>query len=142
MREMSRNAVIGMIFVIGLVSIGLSLKTSHDKGETNDKLIENQKCLTGYIAENSRVTKLRSTATAEATLATDKVINGMDTVFKGVRDLTVNPSDQETASRRYRMLLSDYGDKSDAYKRASAKLKKKRAENPLPELPATCSEVK
>lgn len=118
----------GALLLIGLASVGVSLKTSNDTGQTNDRLEETQRCQTAFLAENSRVSKLRSAATGQR----DEAINHL---LDGITKLSLNPDpDPERARETYQMLLSEY-------RVAAKKLRIERAKSPLPDLPASCSDL-
>lgn len=149
MRSIAPPWVWGSLVVVGLVSVGTSLDASHDTGNTNDKLklnqkmqLENQRCLLGYIAESSRVTKIRSEAAVKRDKAIDGVLGAVDDVLGGAADLALTPhTDPAKSQARYRELLAGYKSESTAYRASSAKVRSERAKNPLPELPATCAEI-
>lgn len=129
MREVSRPVTLVMLGVIGVASIGISLKSSHDQGRTND-------CLVTFIAENSRVSKLRAAANLKREQAVTDVLDG-------VAKLTLTPRSDDpakaerqakAASATYRQLLTDY-------QRKTAEVAVERAKNPLPDVPENCRSV-
>lgn len=110
-------------------SIGVSWKTSHDTRDTND-------CLVSYIAENSRVSKIRAAATMKREQAVTDLLDGIAKITLAERpeDPAKAAAQQARTTARYRQYLGEY-------QRATAEVAAERANNPLPNLPDNCDEA-
>lgn len=139
----------GAVVLIALGSVGGSFKAVHDQHSEASRLklivaqaVKNQACLTSFIAENSRVSKLRSAATAERDAANSIHDAAISQLLSGVADLSLDASvtpSQNAAG--YHALLKRYKQTATKYQVAADKLQKERAKNPLPDLPASCSDL-
>lgn len=109
----------GVILGMTLVSVGIGVKTTVDRNEDTN-------CLVGYIAENARVTKVRAAATLERDAAVDGLLQSVSKLVLG------KPSKNSSAQFRAAFL---------AYDRKTDDVQKKRAQNPLPDLPESCGDV-
>src|SRR5262249_48469681 len=107
------NGLTIFLVIIGVVSVGSSLKASHDTSSTNDRLCD-------YVRENARVSKVRSMATAERDAAIGAFLGGAGEL--GAKGAAPSP----------------FTALSQAYLVASDDLASARARNPLPEPPDDC----
>lgn len=121
---------LGVILLVGFASVGVSLNTSHDTHHTNA-------CLINYIAESSRVTKIRSAANMKREQAVSDLLDGVAklTLAEPPMDPVKAKRQSERATVTYKKLLGDY-------RRTTAEVAAERVKNPLPNLPEKCSEVK
>lgn len=126
MRSIAPAWVWGSLVLVGVTSIGVSLKSSQDTGTTND-------CLISYIAENSRVSKVRSAANVKREQAVTDLLDGIAKLTLDERsdDPAKAERQQQHAAATYRQLLTDY-------RRETAEVAAERVRNPLPELPEKC----
>lgn len=146
---MNSRAVGYALIALTLVSVGISGKASYDRAQDQDNLEEAQvqlaeavRCINGFLAENKRVSTVRSAAT----IAKDDVETAKDDatakLIDGITDLSLAPSKDPIASgKRYQALLSDYKAATVENRKAAEQLKSERAKNPLPDLPASCQEI-
>lgn len=110
-----------LVLALTMVSIGLGIKTAVDRNEDTQ-------CLSGYIAENARVTKLRAQATIKREAAVDALLD-RTTALSVAR--SKDPAKARTELRR---VFTDY-------RKARDEVAHERAANPLAELPQSCNDV-
>lgn len=115
--------------IVMAASLGASWKTSHDTGDTN-------RCLVSYIAENSRVTKIRSAANMKREQAVTDLLDGIAKIT-----LTERPEDPDKALVQQQRTTARYRQYLGEYQRATAEVAVDRAKNPLPNLPDKCDEA-
>lgn len=111
-----------LILALTMFSIGLGIKTAVDRNEDTQ-------CLSGYIAENARVTKLRAQATIKREAAVDALLDRTTALSVSAR-----PRDPAKARAELRQVFSDY-------RKARTEVAHERAANPLAELPQSCNDV-
>jgi len=106
--------ILGLVALAVVTSITGSLYSSHESGQTNDRLCD-------YIQENAKVTKVRSAATLKRDAAVDTFLGSSAKL--GAKGDKASPFTQL----------------SRVYLKAAAEVAQERAENPLPEAPAECN---
>jgi hypothetical protein len=129
MDRMSTRVIIGGLLLVGVASVGVSLKTSHDTGKTND-------CLVNYIAESARISKVRSAATMKREQAVTDVLDGVAKLALADRS-----DDPEKAQRQAKKSAADYRELLANYRRTAAEVAAERLRNPLPDLPEKCPDA-
>lgn len=128
MRSLKPGTVGYIVILLALISLGMSAKSSYDTRQVNQKLILNQNCINGFLAENSRITKIRS----DATVQKDEV---EDSFLDGLTGLALRPDpDPKKNQERFKVLSTER-------KNAARTLREERARNPLPDPPTKCSDL-
>lgn len=129
MRSVAPRWVWGVLVLVAASSVGASWKTAHDTGRTND-------CLINFMAENSRVSKVRSAATMKREQAVTDLLDGIAKIT-----LAERPEDPDKAAAQQARTTARYRQYLGEYQRATAEVAAERAKNPLPNLPDSCHDI-
>lgn len=117
-----------LVIALSMISIGIGVKTTVDRNNDVD-------CLSGYIAENARVTKVRSLATIRRDAAVARRDRAVDDLIDGF-----TLADKTRPARQDR-LFAAYNKATAAVREELAAVAVERERNPLPELPESCNDI-
>ncbi|MDP9144322.1 MAG: hypothetical protein M3N43_06445 [Actinomycetota bacterium] len=109
-----------VILALTLGSVALGVKTTVDRQADAE-------CQSAYIVENARVTKVRAAANQRSDDATSALLSSVSALVLG------KPS--ADASAKFRAAFKRYDRETEA-------VREDRKNNPLPELPESCDDVK
>lgn len=118
-----------VVIFLSLASVLIGVKTTIDRQDDVE-------CLAGYIAENARVSKVRTAAATKEREAVSSVIDGVAQLFltPPAKNAAEASKQARAAEKSYRKIFADYA-------KSKAEAAAERTANPLPDLPDDCSDV-